>query len=143
MQKLFGVLGCEEQYIDPRFNTADARVANTSAVNALLTGRFGRDKTSAWLERLMQAGVPVAEIRDFAAVVADPQFADRNAIVEFDSPNDATKRMRVVGAGYVATDDGPTLLRPPPKLGEHTDELLAELGYSRTQIEDLHRREVV
>ncbi len=143
VQKLFAVLGCADQYADARFATADARVANTDAVNALLTSRFGRDTTVAWLERLMQAGVPVAEIREFAAVVADPQFADRNAIVEFASPTDPAKHLRVVGAGYVTATDGPLPQRRPPKLGEHTDELLTELGYSRTQIEDLRRREVV
>ncbi len=143
VHKLFAVLGCQDQYSDPRFNNADARVANTAAVNELLTSRFERDKTVVWLERLMRAGVPVAEIREFAAIVVDPQFADRNAIVEFDAPNDSTKRLRVVGAGYVTSDDGPTPQRRPPKLGEHTDELLIELGYSRAQIEDLRRREVL
>ena len=143
VQKLFAVLGCADHYTDPRFATADARVEHTNAVNELLTSRFSRDTTGAWLERLTAASVPVAEIRDFAAVVADPQFDHRGAFVEFDSPTRPGTRLRVVGTGYVATTDGPMLQRPPPKLGEHTDELLTEIGYSRAAIADLRQRGVV
>jgi crotonobetainyl-CoA:carnitine CoA-transferase CaiB-like acyl-CoA transferase len=143
VQKLFAVLGCAPQYDDPRFRTPDARVANTSAVNELLTSRFAGAETRTWLERLIEAGVPVAEIRDFEAVTADSQFNDRNALVEIDSPTKPGRRVRIVGTGYVATPDGPSSLRPPPKLGEHTDEILAELGYSRSDIAALRAGAVV
>ncbi len=143
VQKLFQVLGCSPQYEDPRFQTPDARVANTPAVNELLTSRFAGAGTQTWLERLIEAGIPVAEIRDFKAVTADPQFADRNALVEIDSPTKPGRRIRVVGTGYVATPDGPSSQRPPPKLGEHTDEILAELGYSRSDITALRAAAVV
>jgi hypothetical protein len=74
VQKLFAVLGIEERYTDEAFHTADARVANTPAVNALLNSAFARAGTAAWEKKLVDAGVPVAEIRTFDAVVADPQF---------------------------------------------------------------------
>ena len=112
-------------------------------MNELLTSRFVRDTSRAWYERLTHAGVPVAEIRDFAAVVADPQFVARNAFVEFESPTSPGTRMRVVGAGYVAATDGPLVSRPPPLLGEHTDELLTEIGYAPAAIADLRQRGIV
>jgi formyl-CoA transferase len=143
VRKLFEVLGCIEQYTEPRFATADARVQHTVDVNALLTNRFGRDGTQAWLARLIDAGIPVAEIRDFAAVVADPQFEHRNALVEIDLPNKPGRRARVVGSGYVAEPDGPTPDRAPPKLGEHSDAILTELGYSRGDIDALRAAGVV
>ena len=143
VQKLFAVLGCAELYDDARFSTAAARVAHTDEVNALLTSRFVQGTTGAWLERLIHVRVPVAEIREYAAVVADAQFAERNVFVEFVSPAEPDKRLRVVGAGYVASTDGPTALRPPPKLGEHTDEVLTEIGYARPAIADLRQRGVV
>ena len=130
VQKLFDVLGCMEHYADPRFATADARVAHTADVNALLTSRFGCEDTQTWLARLIKASVPVAEIRDFAAVVADVQFAQRNALVEIELPNKPGRRARVVGTGYVAEPDGPRPDRAPPKLGEHTEEILGQIGYS-------------
>ena len=143
VQILFEVLGCTDRYTDSRFASADARVEHTSAVNELLTSRFGREGTQTWLARLIDAGIPVAEIRDFAAVVADPQFDARNALVEIDLPNKPGRRARVVGSGYVATPDGPSPGRPPPKLGEHTDAILTDIGYSRTEIDALRAAAVI
>lgn len=143
VQKLFEVVGCGDRYEDARFNTNDARVANTPAVNELLTSLFARAGTQTWLDRLIEAGVPVAEIRDFATVTADPQFENRNALVEIDLPMKPGERVRVVGSGYVATPDGPAPLRAPPKLGEHTEEILTELGYSRSDIAALRAATVI
>ncbi len=143
VRKLFDVLGCAEQYADVRFATADARVTHTTAVNELLTSRFSRHSTQIWLARLIDAGIPVAEIRDFEAVVADTQFDARNALVEIDLPNKPGRRARVVGSGYVATPDGPAPQRGPPKLGEHTAEILTEIGYSDADIDALRAAAVI
>ena len=143
VQKLFGVLGCGDAYFDPRFATADARVKHTPAVNELLSSHFRRESTQTWLTRLIDAGVPVAEIRDLAAVTADPQFDGRNAFVELESPMKPGKRIRVVGTGYVASPDGPGSRRPPPKLGEHTDTILREIGYSAERIAALRAAAVI
>ena len=109
----------------------------------MLTSLFARADTQTWLDRLIEAGVPVAEIREFATVTADPQFENRTALVEIDLPMKPGKRVRVVGSGYVATPDGPAPLRAPPKLGEHTDEILTELGYSRSDIAALRAATVI
>jgi crotonobetainyl-CoA:carnitine CoA-transferase CaiB-like acyl-CoA transferase len=143
VQKLFGVLGIAERYAEEAFNTADARVANTPAVNALLNGAFARANTATWERKLIEAGVPVAEIRTFDAVVADPQFEKRNAIVEFDLPSRPGSRASVVGSGYVTSVDGPAPDRPPPLLGQHTDEVLTEIGYSPADIRSLRDRGVI
>jgi CoA:oxalate CoA-transferase len=143
VQKLFAVLGIGERYAEKTFNTADARVANTPAVNALLNGAFARAGTAVWEKKLIDAGVPVAEIRSYDAIVADPQFEQRNAMVEFDLPGRPGKRASVVGSGYVTSSDGPRSDRPPPLLGEHTDEVLAEIGYSAEAIRVLRSSGVI
>jgi CoA:oxalate CoA-transferase len=141
VQKLFATLGLSDRYVEPAFATADARLANTAVVNRMLNEAFAGADTAIWQRRLVEAGVPVAEIREFDAVVADPQFDGRNAFVAIDVPGRGT--LRVVGSGYVAATDGPTPHRPPPTLGQHTDEVLHELGYSSTAIALLRRDGVI
>ncbi len=143
VKSLFSVLGVLDRYADERFATSDARVANTASINTFLTAAFARDTTAAWERKLIEAGVPVAEIRTFDAVTADEQFASRNAFVEFDMPPHARSRARVVGSGYVASTDGPAPQRPPPLLGQHTDEVLGELGYTGAQIDALRSEGVI
>ncbi len=140
---LFDVIGAAERYTEPTFHTAPARVSNTAEVNTLLSKAFARLPTSHWLPRLIDAGVPVAEIRDFAAVTADPQFDGRAALVEIESARHPGGRVRVVGSGYTASSDPPRVTRQPPRLGQHTDEILAELGYDTAAIADLRSRRVV
>jgi crotonobetainyl-CoA:carnitine CoA-transferase CaiB-like acyl-CoA transferase len=141
--KLFDVLGGSDRYRQEDFATADARVAHTDAVIAWLSDGFSRRTTAEWLEALVAAGVPVAEIRDYRAVTADPQFAGRAAFFEVASARAANARVRVVGAGYVADADGPAMRREPPRLGQHTDEILATLGWDRDAVADLRARGVV
>jgi crotonobetainyl-CoA:carnitine CoA-transferase CaiB-like acyl-CoA transferase len=141
VKKLFDTLGLAERYSELPFSGADARVANTAAVNAVLSEAFAAQDTATWQRKLIAAGVPVAEIRSFAGVVSDPQFDRRNAFV--DCPLPGRTQTRVVGSGYVASRDGPSADRPAPLLGQHTDEVLNELGYSDAAISELRERGVV
>ncbi len=143
VEALFDVVGARDRYQEDTFHTAAARVANTDAVNALLAPAFARHPTVHWLGKLIDAGVPVAEIRDFAAVVADPQFEGRAAFAQIQSPDGSDTTVRVVGSGYSASADGPIVTRQPPTLGQHTDEILAEIGFDAQAVARLRGAGVV
>ncbi|MEZ5561245.1 MAG: CoA transferase [Pseudomonadales bacterium] len=140
---LFEALGCIEQLAHERYTTLDARMAHYDEVVEFLSERLRRRPTADWLAVLGKHGVPAAPIRTLAEVCEDPQFAHRNAFVEVDSPLEPGRGLRLVQAGYVASADGPRLQGPPPILGQHTDDILGELGYSADSIRDLRARRVV
>ena len=139
---LFEVLDLADRYGSEQFATPAARVSNTIQVNALVTEALARRSTLEWVALLEAAHVPVAEIRVFADVAADGQFDNRSAFVDVPSPR-GEGTVRIVGAGYTAGADGPRPTLPPPRLGEHTDELLAEIGWSQQRIDELRKAGVV
>jgi crotonobetainyl-CoA:carnitine CoA-transferase CaiB-like acyl-CoA transferase len=141
--RLFDVLGLGEHYAEPAFASVDARIDGRDAVDALLEPAFRSRPTAHWLNALAAVGVPVAEIRDYAAVTADPQFAGRPIFAEVPAPVDPGQTVRVVAAAHTADADPPRADRAPPRLGEHTDEILAGIGYSSARIAALRAAGVV
>jgi crotonobetainyl-CoA:carnitine CoA-transferase CaiB-like acyl-CoA transferase len=141
--RLFDVLGLTDRYAEPEFATVNARIDGREAVDALLAPAFRSSPTAHWLGALAAAGVPVAEIRDYAAVTADPQFAGRPVFAEVPAPARAGQTVKVVAAAHTADTDPPRVDRAPPRLGEHTDEILSEIGYSAGQIAALRTGGVI
>jgi len=81
---------------------------------------------------LIPAGVPIGEIHDMASVFADPQVKALDEVVTIAHPK--AGEIRVVGAPYRLSETPTTVRRHPPMLGEHTEEILAEIGYDTAQI---------
>ncbi|HET6304704.1 MAG TPA: CoA transferase [Myxococcota bacterium] len=111
------VLGRAELARDPRFATNELRTRNEAALKAELEGALGRDSTQHWLAKLSAAGIPCAPIQNVAQVLADPQVAARNMIVELAEPGDAPR-------GAAGTEAGPPRLRTagnPIKLSAFPD----------------------
>jgi crotonobetainyl-CoA:carnitine CoA-transferase CaiB-like acyl-CoA transferase len=135
------VLGVESLVDDPRFTTPTLRVRNGKALEALLEARFVTAPTSVWLERLEAAGVPVGPILTYDQVFADPHVRHRQMAVEVDHPR--AGRTRVLGIPVKLSGTPGAVRRPAPALGQHTDEVLRELGYGEAAIRDLRARKVV
>src|SRR2546428_149040 len=135
------VRGVEPLADDPRFATPALRVQHTKELEALLQPHFLSAPTSVWLEKLEAAGVPAGPILSYDQVFADPHVKARAMAVEVDHAR--AGRTRVLGIPFKLSKTPGAVRRPAPTLGQHTDEILGELGYDTAAIADLRTRKVV
>ena len=121
------------------------RVRQTDEFNALLEPIFASNTTAHWIEVLTAARVPVAPIRTLGESAADPQVAHRLSVTEIPDFREAddTATMQVVSASHITEPAPPQVQRPPPKLGEHTLEILAELGYTSDDVDAFRQEGVI
>jgi formyl-CoA transferase len=113
---------------DPRFADNAARMSNRSALVSELESSFVRLPTGEWVERLSAANVPAGPIHDYAEVFDDAHTRERHMIEEIDHPVEG--RVRTLGFPLKMHGSPLSVRRPPPLLGEHTAEILAEMEKS-------------
>ena len=112
------------------------RVRQTQAFDDLLFPIFKSKTTDEWVDILNEAGVPVAPIRNIQQALEDEQNEHRLNITEFPHPS-GEGSTRAISASHVAEPAPPSVQRPPPKLGEHTEDILGEVGFSAEEISAL------
>ncbi len=139
--RLCEALGLPELARDPRFATNGDRVVRRDELRPILAARFLARGTAPWLAALDAADVPASPVHDVAAAFATPQAMARGMTVEMEHP--AFGQLRQVGLPMTFSETPGSLRTPPPLLGEHTDELLADAGYDPAAIADLRSRGVV
>ena len=126
---------------DPRFATPQARAMNATARILRMGEIIAQRTTVEWLERLDACDVPCAPILRRGEVIHNEQIVARELIAEFEQPGVGTVRQPKPAARFDVTQ--PRAPSPAPRIGEHTAEILAELGYGRTDIEAMARDKVV
>lgn len=135
-QGLFNALELSNLLLeDPRFSTPLARQANSQIFQRLLNESYQNFTTAELVERLEENQVPFAEINSRPEVIEDPQIQAMGALMEFDHPLGG--RMRQPRPPGRFSDTETDIFRCSPELGEHTDEVLAEFGFSTEEISEL------
>jgi CoA:oxalate CoA-transferase len=126
--RLMAALGLSAHTGDPRFASVASRKVNEEPLLAMVEpavkARDARELEAA----LEQAGIPCSVVNNFAEVFDDPQIVARGVVQEIDHPQLGT--MRLARNPVLLDRDGPELVRPAPMLGQHSEEVLRELGLS-------------
>ncbi|MCW5609966.1 MAG: CoA transferase [Rubrivivax sp.] len=125
-ERFCGVAGCPELATDPRFTRNADRVRHRATLVPLLEPVLKRRTRADWLAALEAAKVPCGPINDLADVFADPQVRARGMTVKMAHPH--TDALELVASPMKLSATPVQLRRPPPLLGQHTDEVLAEFG---------------
>jgi crotonobetainyl-CoA:carnitine CoA-transferase CaiB-like acyl-CoA transferase len=131
--RLLEALERPELQDDPRFADDPRRMANIDALVAVLSDIFKRHPLAHWLERLERAGVPAGPVLDIAGMQADPQALARGMVT--DAPHTRLGPVKTLGHPLHYSATPAEITRGAPLLGEHTREVLAELGFSASEVD--------
>ena len=129
---LFDVVGRPDLAEDPRFATLEARAENIDALYAKLAEQVAARTTAEWLDALDAANVPATPINDFDGLIEDPHLKAVGFWRTMDHPSEGMLRTADIPVAFSKSPGG--LRRPPPRLGEHTVEVLGEGGLDEAEI---------
>ena len=134
-EKFCRALGDEELIIEARFATNEARIANHAEFKARVEAALARRTVNEWVDRLIAVGIASGPIYEFDQVFEDAQVRHMGMVQEVEQPGLGTVRM--LGFPFAVGGSRPPVRRPAPRLGEHTREVLQELGISASEIQRL------
>jgi crotonobetainyl-CoA:carnitine CoA-transferase CaiB-like acyl-CoA transferase len=129
-RQLCAAVGVPHLTDDPRFKTNSDRAANRLALKGELEAAFARFTVDALIARLQEFGVACGRVRTIPEALADPQIEPRQMLIPLQDPE--LKGFRVLGNPIKLSQSPPRLYRSPPKLGEHTTEVLNEISRGST-----------
>lgn len=126
---------------DERFQDVKGRSIHRDELNALIEETTITQTTASWIEKLNAVGVPSGEINSIDQVFATDQV--QHLGIARDMNSNERGQTQIVGQPIIMSDADPSIQRPPPGKGEHSNEILAEYGYSDADIQKLKDKGVI
>jgi len=140
-QELCGAMGLQELLSDPRFPSRPHRLKNKEALYKILEETFLKKTGEEWL-KLLEGRVPVGPINTVDMALNDPQILSRNMVVE--ATHRTGEKMKLLGTPIKMSQAEERRFTPPPALGEHTDQVLADLlKFSPKEVQKLREKKIV
>jgi crotonobetainyl-CoA:carnitine CoA-transferase CaiB-like acyl-CoA transferase len=139
--RLCEVLGTQEWLDDPRFRTNGDRYQNRELLAELISERLQERTVDEWEHLLNQAGIPSGPIYRIDQAMAHPQVLHREMVVEVPHPTMGT--VRLLGLPVKLSETPGAVRLAPPLLGQHTQEVLAEIGVTSDELRQLRMRGVI
>ncbi|HEC40358.1 MAG TPA: CoA transferase [bacterium] len=134
-------IGLEKAIDDPKFATNAKRIENREEIVKVISDIIITKNGEEWLKILTDAGVPCGPIYTMDKIFTDPQVLHRQMLKELDHPK--VGKVKVIGVPIKLSDTPGEVKTAPPILGQHTQEILTELGFSDQDIKKLRQEKVI
>ena len=128
---------------DPRFVTRELRREHGAVLRQTLIEAFAQHDAATWETRIAAVGVPCAAVQTIPEAIESPQVRHRELLTRVPGPPGLDREIAYVGAPYKLDRDGPQTDLPPPRIGQHTDAILADLGFAEGDIRAFRQEGVV
>lgn len=140
---LVALLGIPELASDARFAQREARKRNRAELKTLIEAALKAKSAAEWVPALTGAGIPAGRVLDVASALAEPQVMQRRLVKSFRRAVRNERDVSVVLSGFKMREAEPDVACAPPALGEHTAQVLGELGFTSLEIEQLKHQGAV
>jgi len=128
---LCALIGRPELATDARFTERETRKRNRDELKVLIEEALARAPAAEWEAKLNKAGVPAGRVLTIPQVLTEPQVAARSMTTEFEDLEGVSRPLKVVRGGFLVDGEAPRPSRPPPRLGEHSEEIFSAIRPSR------------
>lgn len=139
-QRLMKTVGREEALTDPRFVNWPTRIDNTKALHDIIEEVLKQQTSAQWVERFAKDDIPAGRVLSIPETAQLDLFQHRTVLQDVQTEHGP---IRVIGSGFRLEHGGGSVDRPPATLGQHTDEVLGEAGYTPAEIAEMRSEKVV
>ncbi|WP_017753517.1 CaiB/BaiF CoA transferase family protein [Calidifontibacillus oryziterrae] len=140
-RKLCSILEAPELGVDEKFITNSKRLENRDELIGILASKFKLKTTKELADLLNQISVPAGPIQTMKEVFNDPQVHARNMVWELEHP--IAGQIKLVGSPLKLSRTPVTIRKYPPLVGEHTEEILIQMGYTKNEIEEMKTLNII